>query len=97
MRRLETLQKTSRQKIGRSREASFNYLSEKLLKEEQLDANIDALDRGPVGTTTSLAVLKLLSAPGYGDRRCILHRCHFLAENTDTMIAQEPPGHYPLP
>ena len=51
----------------------------------------------PVGTTGSLAVLKLLSAPVYGDRRCILHRCHLPVENTDTMIAQEPPRHYPLP
>ena len=48
----------------------------------------NALDKGP---TSSLAALKLLSAPVYGDRRCILHRCHLLVDNTDTMIAQELP------
>ena len=51
----------------------------------------------PVDTTSSLAVLKLPSAPAYGDGRCILHRFHLSVENTDTMIAQEPPGHYPFP
>ena len=45
----------------------------------------DALDRGLVGTTRALALLKLLSAPVYGDR-CILPRCHLPVENTDTMI-----------
>ena len=45
----------------------------------------DALDKGSVGTTRALAVCKLLSAPVYGDRRCILPRCHLPVENTDTI------------
>ena len=45
----------------------------------------NALDRGPVDTTRALAVLKPLSAPVYGDRRCILSRCHLPVENTDIM------------
>ena len=38
-----------------------------------------------MGTTRALAVCKLLSAPVYGDRRCILPRCHLPVENTDTI------------
>ena len=46
----------------------------------------DALDRGAVGTSRALAVLRLLSAPVYGDRRCILSCCHSPVENMDTML-----------
>ena len=45
-----------------------------------------ALDRGSSGTNRALAVLKLVSAPVYGDRRCMLSRCQSPVESTDTMI-----------
>ena len=44
-----------------------------------------ALDKGPVGTTRALVVLKLASALVYGDR-CILPRCHLPVENAEAMI-----------
>ena len=45
-----------------------------------------ALDRGSSGTNRALAVLKLVSAPVYGDRRCMLSSCQSPVESTDTMI-----------
>ena len=45
-----------------------------------------ALDRGSAGTNRALAVLKLVSAPVYGDRRCMLPSCQSPVESTDTMI-----------
>ena len=96
VRRLETLQKTSRQKIGKSPSLKQrSILQLPIWKTSQgrtagCEYRTMHWTEGPVGTTSSLAVLKLLSAPAYGDRRCILHRCHLPAENTDTMIAQEP-------
>ena len=45
-----------------------------------------ALDRGSAGTNRALAVLKLVSAPVYGDRRCMLPSCQSPIESTDTMI-----------
>ena len=45
-----------------------------------------ALDRGSSGTNRALAVLKLFSAPVYGDRRCMLSSCQSPVESTDTMI-----------
>ena len=45
-----------------------------------------ALDRGSSDTNRALAVLKLVSAPVYGDRRCMLSSCQLPVESIDTMI-----------
>ena len=57
-----------------------------------------ALDRGSSGTNRALAVLKLVSAPVYGDRRCMLSSCQSPIESTDTMIDhfQGIPGNHPV-
>ena len=65
---------------------SITYLINFTRKNSWMRIWNNILDRGPVGTSRALAVLKLLFAPVYCDRRCSLPRSHLPVENTDTMI-----------
>ena len=66
---------------------SINHIPSKLYEAVQLDPSVGlALDRGTVGTTSTLAALKLLSAPEYGDWRCIIPCCQSPAGSPDTIL-----------